>query len=107
LSRPNIVYVGEGESSPHVKEAKELIARNYDQIRADLARFSADTGWVVDNRETLKKDYGDMYVAVLGKKVRASREDFSELLEEIDRKGIDRRNVVISRINRQEVGLLF
>ena len=107
MSRPNIVYVGEGESLPHVKEAKELIAKNYDQICADLARFSADTGWVVDNREALKKDYGDMYVAVLGKKVRASHEDFSELLEEIDRKGIDRRNVVISRINRQEVGLLF
>ena len=102
MSRPSIVYVGEGESSPHVKEAKELIAKNYDRICADLARFSADTGWVVDNREALKKDYGDMYVAVLGKEVRASHEDFSELLEEIDR-----RNVVIDRINRQEVGRLF
>ena len=44
----------------------------------------------MDNREALKKDYGDMYVAVLGKRVRASHEDFSGLLEEIDRKGIDR-----------------
>ena len=107
MSRPDIVYVGEGESLPHVKEAKKLIAENYDRIRADLARFSADTGWVVDNREALKKDYGDMYVAVLGKKVRASHADFSGLLEEIDRKGIDRGNVVTARINRQDVGRLF
>lgn len=68
MNRPEIVYVGDGESSPHVKEAKELIAEDYDKIRADLARFSADTRWVTDNYEALREDYGDMYVAVLDKK---------------------------------------
>ena len=102
----DMAYLGDPES-PHVKAAKELIGNNYDKIRADLARYSADMRWVVDNREALKKDYGDMYVAVLDKKVRASHANLTKLLEEIDEKGIDRRNVHIERIYKQDVALLF
>ena len=80
MSRPEIVYVGDGESSPHVKEAKELIAEDYDKVRDGLARFSANTRWVTKNREALKKDYGDMYIAVLDEKVCASHVDLSGLL---------------------------
>ena len=105
-SNSDMVYLGDVES-PRVKESLDLIAKNYDQIRDDLARFSADMRWVADNREALKKDYGDMYVAVLGQKVRASHADFTKLLEEIDEKGIDRRNVLIERIYKQDVALMF
>ena len=101
-----MAYLGDPES-PQVKAAKELIGNNYDKIRADLARYSADMRWVADNREALKKDYGDMYVAVLDKKVRASHANLTKLLEEIDEKGIDRRNVHIERIYKQDVALLF
>ena len=101
-----MAYLGDPES-PHVKWAKEMIGGNYDKIRSDLARFSADTRWVTDNYEALKKDYGDMYVAVLDKKVRASHANLTKLLEEIDEKGIDRRNVHIERIYKQDVDLLF
>lgn len=101
-----MAYLGDPES-PQVKWAKEMIGDNYDKIRADLARFSADTRWVTDNYEALKKDYGDMYVAVLDKKVRASHADLTKLLEEIDEKGIDRGNVHIERIYKQDVALMF
>ena len=100
-----MAYLGDPES-PQVKAAKDLIGNNYDKIRADLARYSADTRWVTDNYEALK-DYGDMYVAVLDKKVRASHANLTKLLEEIDEKGIDRRNVHIERIYKQDVDLLF
>ncbi len=101
-----MAYLGDAES-PHVKRAKELIGENYDKIRSDLARFSADMGWVADNSEALKRDYGDMYVAVFDQKVRASHADFTKLLEEIDEKGIDRGTVFIERIYKQDVDLLF
>ena len=106
VSNSDMVYLGDIQS-PSVKESLELIGKNYDKIRADLARFSADTRWVTDNYEALKKDYGDMYVAVLDKKVRASHANLTKLLEEIDEKGIDRINVHIERIYKQDVALMF
>lgn len=102
MGRPDIVYVGDQESSPHVREAKELIARNYDRIRDGLARFSANTRWATENREALKKDYGDMYVAVLDQKVCASHQDLSALLEEIDGMDADTSDVFIELIYRQD-----
>lgn len=102
MGRPDIVYVGDQESSPHVKEAKELIAENYDRIRDGLARFSANTRWATENREALKKDYGDMYVAVLDQKVCASHQDLSALLEEIEGMDADTSDVFIELIYRQD-----
>ena len=102
MGRPDIVYVGDQESSPHVKEAKELIAENYDRIRDGLARFSANTRWATKNREALKRDYGGMYVAVLDEKVCASHQDLSALLEEIEGMDADTSDVFIELIYRQD-----
>ena len=102
MGRPDIVYVGDGESSQRVKEARELIAKNYDRVRDGLARFSANTRWATKNREALKKDYAGKYIAVLDQKVRASHEDFPEVLEGIDRKGIGRRRVFTDHIYGQD-----
>lgn len=101
-SEPDIIYVGDAASSPHIKQVKEMIARDWDKMRAELAEFSANADWVADNREVLKKDYAGKYIAVLDQKVRASHEDFPEVLEEIDRKGIDRRRVFTDHIYEQD-----
>ena len=101
-SEPDIIYVGDAASSPHIKQVKEMIARDWDKMRAELAEFSANADWVADNREALRKDYAGKYIAVLDQKVRASHEDFSEVLEEIDRKGIDRRRVFTDHIYEQD-----
>ena len=107
MGRPEIVYVGDGESSPHVKEAKELIAEDYDKVRDGLARFSANTRWVTKNRDALKEDYGDMYIAVLDEKVCASHADLSGLLEEIDGMDVDTSDAFIDRIEKHKRALLF
>lgn len=106
VSRPEIVYVGDGES-PHAEEAKGLIAENYDRVRDGLAKFSANTRWATKNREALKRDYGDMYVAVLDEKVCASHADLSSLLEEIDGMDVDTSDAFIDRIEKRKRPLLF
>ena len=82
-----------------------MIARDWDKMRAELGKFSANADWVADNREALRKDYVDMYVAVRDKKIYASDRDLSKLLEKIkDSRGND---VFIDHIEKQGTDLLF
>lgn len=101
-SEPDIIYVGDAASSPHIKQVKEMIARDWDKMRAELAEFSANADWVADNREALRKDYAGKYIAVLDEKVCASHEDLSGLLEEIDRMDADTSDVFTDLIYEQD-----
>lgn len=104
-SKPDIVYVGDAKSSPHIKLVEEMIARDWGKMRAELGKFNANADWAADNRGALRKDYAGAYIAVRDKKVCASDGDLSRLLEKIkDGRGND---VFIDHVEREDADLLF
>ena len=54
----DIIYGPGAESSPDAKRVADMLARDCERLRADLAKFGANANWVVDNRESLRRAYG-------------------------------------------------
>ena len=69
-----------------------------------LASTLKDSKWLVKEWEKLKRDYGNMFVAVLDCKVIAHHEDIKVLMEMVDEKVPERKNFVTTEfINIKEL----
>ena len=103
----DIIYGPGAESSPDAKRVADMLARDCERLRADLAKFSANANWVVDNRESLRRDYGGTHIAVRDQKICASHENLSKLLEKVREEHGDASDVFIDRIEKQKTGMLM
>ena len=70
----DIIYGPGAESSPDARRVADVLARDCERLRADLAKFSSNADWVVDNRESLRRDSGGKHIAVRDEKI-ASHEN--------------------------------
>ncbi len=103
----DIIYGPGAESSPDARRVADVLARDCERLRADLAKFSSNADWVVDNRESLRRDYGGKHIAVRDEKICASHENLSRLLEKVREKYGDTSDVFIDRIEKQKTGMLM
>lgn len=101
------VYGPGAQSSPDAKRVADMFARDCERLRADLAKFSANANWAVDNRESLRRDYGGTHIAVRDEKICASHENLSMLLEKVREKYGDTSDVFIDRIEKRKAGMLL
>ena len=107
MAKLDIIYGPGAESSPDAKRVADMLARDYDELMSILAKFSANSNWAMGNRESLRKDYGDMYIAVRDEKVCASHQDISELVEIIEKQYGDAREIFVDYIPKRDVGFLL
>ena len=107
MADPDIIYGPGAQSSPDAKRVADMFARDCERLRADLAKFSANANWVVDNRESLRRDYGGTHIAVRDQKICASHENLSKLLEKVREKYGDESDVFIDRIEKKKTGMLM
>ena len=72
----------------------EDIIGNPEELAKGLARFKRDQDYYLANEGRFIKEYPNQFIAIYGEKVITHAKLFPDLLEEIDKKGIPRGEVL-------------
>lgn len=103
----NVVSLSKIGSSQSSKIAKKMFAARNTKITKKLSDFRKNAEWLANKRETLRKEYGNMYVAIYNRKVCHALEDPNELLTYVKKHYGDDQAVVVNYIGKRRVKFLL
>ena len=70
----------------------------------EFAKFRKNSTWLINNREKLRKEFGNVYVAIRNEKVCSRNKDLSKLLINVHKKYGDSRDICIDYVGTQIFG---
>lgn len=92
--------------SKNAKLAISLLKAKPNELK-QFAAFRKNSTWLIKNRDDLRKDYGNMYVAIRHGKICSKSQNFSKLLKEVKAKYGSSQDVFIDYIGRDRISLLL
>ena len=84
-----------------------LQALHNPEAREKLNRLGENMIWIIANRESLRKNHPDEYVAVDGGKVIAHNKDLSKLMAYLKSKLRDIDHVAVDFVGKKEVEMIL
>ena len=108
MVRQTVVTLSKLGNSPSAKIAKKLFTKESPTVARKLNAYRINRRWLVANRESYRKKYGNQYVAVYNREICKAYLDHSKLLEYVKKqyKG-NRQAVVIDYIGKRKVKFLL
>jgi len=92
--------------SENAKFAVSLLKAKPNQLK-QFSHFKKNSTWLIKHRDGLRKDYGNMYVAVRHGKICSKSKNFPKLLKEVRAKYGSSQDVFIDYIGRDRISLLL
>ena len=77
------------------------------QILGELKSFENDSRWLRKNKNELRKEYKNQFVAVKDKDVIAAGADLKKLMQKLRKEGIDTASIVIEFIPEKPVRVIY
>lgn len=84
-----------------------LSAINEEMVATSILKFREDVKWFEKNREELRKEHPDQFVAVLNKKIVTYGHDLKELLKKLDKMKIDVSSCLIEFLSEEDLILVL
>ena len=92
--------------SNNAKLAVSLLKTKQHELK-QFSAFRKNSTWLIKHREGLRKNYGDMYVAIRNGKICSKNKNFSKLLSEVRVKCGNSQDVFIDYIGKDRINLLL
>ncbi len=77
------------------------------KILGELKSFGEDSRWLRENKDDLRKEYKNQFVAVKDKDVIAADADLKKLVEKLRKDGIDTSSIVIEFISEKPIRVIY
>ena len=106
LKRKNVTMPKSGNTS--IRMAQTLMAKKNVAITKTLVAYANNTKWISLNRSTLRKKYGNEFVAIHNERVCLHGKDLNKLRKNISSKyPQERQSVLIDHISKRKVNFLL
>jgi len=86
---------------------KALIASDKPKLVKSFSVYRNNLKWLAENREKLRSQFGNNFVAIHNNEVCIHKKDLSTLLKEVEKKYGNSLEVVVDYVGKQRVSLLL
>jgi len=101
------VKMAKASDTNDTKIAKALFAKRKTVMSKKFSEFGKNSQWLAKNRQRLRKDHGNMFVAVHGQDICFSDKDIDKIRELVLKKYGHDQEVIIDYIGKQKLKLLL